>query len=288
MATLTMRKPDANSTTSSREGFREALLSSDFPPVLLKNVSSELNLDGEAVRSFISKAQEYAGDSKGLDRLRLLTEFVNKHIPYDSNKIGYPILEDVLSGQSGGVCLHKASALQLVLVHEGWNVKSEDGVATYKNIILGSHAWLSVVIDGVKYISDPTNMILGEYQEFDIKQIATGFLQQQIVKHYGSLLHRKTTKVEITYQNFWNMEDGSEYKHVAPEAIEKAVAEVAPIHAKFTKMQEECTKLIANGKTKSKAIEKIESEIIKAYSLWSWKSKVEEKWLSRLNHASNP
>ena len=287
MTTLTIRKPEATSAIRSNEGFREALLSSDFPPVLLKNVSSELNLDGEAVRSFISKAQEYAGDSKGLDRLRLLTEFVNKHIPYDGNKIGYPILEDVLSGKSGGVCLHKASALQLVLAHEGWNVRSEGGVITYKNIILGHHAWLSLDVDGVKYLSDPTNMLFGEYREFDIKHILTGLSQLQIVEHYGpfNMLRRKTSKVEMIYQNFWNF-NSSKYEHIAPKALEKAVDAVAPFYAEVTKTLEKYTKLIAKGK--GKVVNGAESEVARVYSLWLWASEKEEERLSKLSRASNP
>ena len=236
MTTLAMRKSDANFTTHSSETLRDALIASSFPSFLLRNASSELDLDGEAVKDFISRAQEYAGNSEGFDRVKLLTEFVNKNIPYDSNSIGYPILEDVLSGKSGGVCLHKAAALQLILAHEGWNVKSEGGVVTYKNINLGHHAWLSLDVDRVKYLSDPTNMLLGKYSEFDIKHNITGISQLQIVKRHGpfNILRRRTTKAEITYKDFWNL-DSSRYEHVAPEALKKAVAAERPFMRKSQK-----------------------------------------------------
>ena len=287
MTTLTIRKSNVDSTACSNGKLMDVLISSGFPCSLLRNASSELNLDGEVVKDFISKAQEYAGNSTGFNRAKLLTEFVNKNIPYDSNRVGYPILEDVLSNKSGGVCLHKAAALHLVLAYEGWNAKYEGGVVTYKDINLGTHAWLSLDIDGVKYLSDPTNMLLGKYHEFDIKYNITGISQLQIVKHYGpfNILRKKTSEVKIIYQNFWNM-NNSRYAQVAPEALKKAAAAVAPFYSEVTKTLERYTNIISE-KSKGKVIKEAESELAKVYSLWLWASKEEVERLNQLVLASS-
>ena len=211
------------------EEFRQSLLSSGFPPILLKNASSEVNLDGEAVKGFIAKAQEYAGNSAGFERLVRLTEFVYRAIPYDDSKLAYPMLEEILSGKSGGVCLHKAAALQLVLVYEGWNTKGEGGTATYKEFFLGPHAWLQVSFEGENYLLDPTNMLAGKYSEFKISSVPFGIIQKT-EEHKGvfnllrkiRLLHQKLdeTKIEVFYENLWDWYPwGLDYVQNVPKEV---------------------------------------------------------------------
>ena len=283
MTTLTMRKPDADYTIHSKEEFERSLTSSGFPLILLKNHSSALNLDGKAVKDFISKTQEYAGDSKGLDRLRLLTGFVYEHIQYDINKIGYLSLEDVLSNKSGGVCLHKAAALHLVLAYDGgWNVKSEGGVVTHKGIMLGPHTWLSVAIDGVKYLADPTNMIVEEYSKFDIEHVVTGLLQPRTLERHRRLnMLRKeiVNETKKVYTDIWEW-NGSIYRHITPDAIADAAARVAPSYEEFRKKSNECVLKAERGKVD-------EMEIAKYYSIWASESAKEKALLDKLNKASN-
>ena len=283
MTTLTMRKPDADYTIHSKEEFERSLTSSGFPLILLKNHSSALNLDGKAVKDFISKAQEYAGDSKGLDRLRLLTGFVYEHIQYDINKIGYLSLENVLSNKSGGVCLHKAAALHLVLAYDGgWNVKSEGGVVTHKGIMLGPHTWLSVAIDGVKYLSDPTNMIVEEYSKFDIEHVVTGLLQPRTLERRRLLNMLRKEIVNGTkkvYTDIWEW-DRSIY-NITPDAIADAAARVAPSYEEFKKKSNEYVLKAERGKKVD------EMEIAKYYSIWASESAKETALLDKLNRASN-
>lgn len=284
MATITVNKPGAEPGLRSKDELEHALIFSEFPALLLKNASSELDLNGKAVKDFIAKAQEYAGSSTGLDRLKLLTEFVYKQIPYDIKKQGNPLFEDMLAGKSGGVCLHKASALHLVLVYEEFNVKAEGGPVTFKGILLGTHAWLSVDIDGVKYLSDPTNRLIGKYSEFDIKSVATGLLQQQTIERYGlfNMLRKETVEIKEVGQTFWDWQslDGFKYNYLPPEAIANAVATVVPSYTAFTKTLENLNASFAehNGKI----VSGIELELASAYSVWAGASLKEVKKLDEL------
>jgi hypothetical protein len=280
---LTISKPDTNYTIHSKGEFERILTSSGFPLIFLKNHSSALDLDGKAVKDFISKAQEHAGDSKGLDRLRLLTGFVYEHIQYDINKMGYPSLENVLSNKSGGVCSHKAAALHLVLAYDGgWNVKSEGGVVTHRGIMLGPHTWLSVVIDGVKYLSDPTNMMVEEYAKFDIERVVTGLIQLRTVEHHGpfNMLRKEIVdEIKEVYTDIWEW-DGPVYRHITPKAITDAAAKVAPFYEEFRRKSNECVFNAKQGKVD-------EMEIAKHYSIWAGESAKETALLDKLDKTSN-
>lgn len=289
MATITASKQSAESGMRSKDELRQALLSADFSSLLLKNASAELDLGGKVVKGFIAKAQEYAGSSTGLDRLKLLTEFVYKQIPYDIEKQGNPLFEDMLAGKSGGVCLHKAAALQLVLVYEGFDVRSEGGIITFnKNIMLGSHSWLSADIDGVKYLSDPTNMLIGKYQEFDIRTVATGFLRKQITERYGpfNVLRREKVGLEKVYEDFWNWDAARlKYERAVPEAFKKATDTIAPFYAKFTETLDNLT--TSRERRTGEIIGITELEVASAYSMWASASLIEVDQLNKLVKASN-
>ncbi len=215
----------------STEEFRQSLLCSGFPSWLLKNASAELNLGGSAVRNFIIKAQEYAGNSTGFERLAKLTEFVYKYISYDDDKQAYPVFEEVLSRKSGGVCLHKASALQLVLVYEGWNVKAERGIVTYRELLLGNHAWLRITLGEEDYLSDPTRMLVGKYSDFKISRTPVRVFQKITEdKRFFGLLRKEKQEIEIAYENLgdwypWGLGDARKVPGKVPEEVTRAYSE---------------------------------------------------------------
>ncbi|MEM4067545.1 MAG: transglutaminase-like domain-containing protein [Candidatus Micrarchaeaceae archaeon] len=121
-------------------------------------------------KNFLDEARRYAGESKGLERVKLLTEFVYKTIEYDINfadGVNEIMLYQVIKNKKG-VCLEEAALLYMILVEEGFDARFAVGTITVDGGTYG-HAWVKVRIDDKWYAADPTNNIIMETTEFNQK-----------------------------------------------------------------------------------------------------------------------
>ncbi|MEM0124555.1 MAG: transglutaminase-like domain-containing protein, partial [Candidatus Micrarchaeaceae archaeon] len=120
-------------------------------------------------KNFLDEARRYAGESEGLERVKLLTEFVYKTIEYDINfadGVNVIMLRQVIKNRKG-TCLEEASLLYMILREEDFDVSFAVGTITDGGIY--RHAWVKVRIDEELYVADPTNNITMVAAEFNRK-----------------------------------------------------------------------------------------------------------------------
>lgn len=119
------------------------------------------------IQSFYALARLHANESKGLDRIKKLVDFV--HVSFDigdywnTNSFEYLDLSDVLNERKGA-CKELSAITDIILNFEGFETEYKRGILYLKDK-QGRHAWLKTKYNNKYLLVDPSFNLCYHYNK---------------------------------------------------------------------------------------------------------------------------
>jgi len=121
----------------------------------------------EVFMKFKKKADEFAGNTTGEERVKKFLEFVYNEIKYNLNWNHKKVVNlDEAISRKEGVCKEQALALYALLSSEGYDVYYNKGTF-YTHGSHVPHTWLTLNINNKSYLLDPTHNLFIQYDSSD-------------------------------------------------------------------------------------------------------------------------